>query len=837
MIKNLFFSSLCLFIINTLSANHIAGGDFTVRHIEGDIFEAKLILYRDCEGNLVVDNVITVSVYDAVTDAYLADLAFTMSNPQSDIIPLGNSCYDPGLCVESQTYIQEFSLPNNPNGYYMSWERCCRNEIAINVQAASQGMVFTVEIPDPALQNSTPEFLPYPSDAFLCVNGVSTIDFAATDADGDELVYSLIDPLKGDATSPFNPLGPGGAWPRPYSVLNWSPGFSLADPVGGDEPMTINSETGLVTAQPNTIGFYTIAVKVEEFRDGVKIGEVIREVQVAGLVCNIDLPSEIVTPNNDTIFDVFANTDWCIEINVTDPNEGDTLFVQASGDIMDGTILPSAVYPDANGFSSIVQDLCWSPVCENVRDEPYIVTITAFSRGCANEILVTTQDIYINVILDDNVPTELSGPLLDGEPGRIIDLYNPSTYCFNFVFTDNNEADSIFVTASSEIFDLPNAEQLEPDFDQGTITLPYCWNVECVDVRDEPYFVDFEVITTNCLVQDTAFFSVPIFVVVPENEPTTFAQPAFDSYTFEFYSADTFCIPVTVFDENFFDTLSVTASSPILELAGNPATFEPLDGLSIVEGNLCWVPQCSDVRPEPYTVTFRATANSCKTDDEVLRTVEIFLVLPPESAPFFEQPSPGLFIEHIVGDDPISLPVIARDVDPYDTLTLTATSTAFDARGINAVFEPFTNREVVVSQFFWGPDCPNIDEEPYVVTFEVNSRSCQKNVTTALDIQILVTTPTKGIIEPIQNVFTPNGDGKNDFWTIENKDDVCLLNFKTLVFDRWGREVYQSNDPAFQWDGVFGNGNRASNGTYFHIIEYFYRDAVKTYSGDIQILE
>lgn len=49
--------------------------------------------------------------------------------------------------------------------------------------------------------------------------------------------------------------------------------------------MSIDTETGLITAQPDNIGFYTIAAKVEEFRDGIKIGEVRREIQIAALVC------------------------------------------------------------------------------------------------------------------------------------------------------------------------------------------------------------------------------------------------------------------------------------------------------------------------------------------------------------------------------------------------------------------------------------------------------------------------------------------------------------------------------------------------------------------------
>ncbi len=825
-----------ILLSSSLYSNHIAGGDFTVRHIEDNTFEAKLVLYRDCEGNLVTDATINISVYDALTDQYLADLSYTMSDPIAEIIPLANSCYDTGLCVESQTYTQTFTLPDNPNGYYMSWERCCRNILGINVITADRGMVFTVSVPDPALENSTPEFAAYPSDGFFCVNGPNAISFGATDIDGDSLVYSLTDPLKGDATSPFGPTT-AISGPRPYSLIDWNAGYSVTNQIGGATVMTIDSETGLIQGQPENVGFYTVAVLVEEYRDGVKIGEIRREAQISGTVCIIDNPSEILTPDDVIVFNVLANTEFCIEITVTDPNEGDTLFVQAGGELFDGTVEPMANFPDANGFSTIIQDFCWSPVCENVSDEPYAVTFTAYSRGCANEILVTTKDIFINVILEDNVPTELTGPVLEDEPGTIIDLYDPSTHCFSFVFEDPNEADSMYITATSPIFDLPNAPAIENSFDQGVLTYPYCWDVTCADVRDEPYFIDFTVYTFNCEVQDTAYFTVPIYVVVPENLPTTFIQPQ-PSYTWTFYDADTFCLPVTVIDENFFDTLNVTATSLQIFDLENPAVLDTLNGTSFVNGQLCWVPRCEDVRPEPYTVFLRATSNSCKTNDEEYFEVDIYLELPPESPPYFELPAPGTFIEHNVGEELIDIFVLARDIDPYDTLTINAISDAFDAPGIDATFEPFTNPGTVVSNFYWGPDCPNINnEEPYVVTFEVTSRSCQKVVTRTLDVQILVTTPTKGKIEPIQNVFTPNADRFNDDWTIENKDDACLLMFKSTVYDRWGKEVFLSNDPAFKWDGQYENGNKAEPGAYFRTIEYFYKDDVKNYSGNLQILD
>lgn len=825
-----------LFTSFAAAANHIAGGDFTVRHVEGNTFEATLILYRDCDGNLVIDNTITIAVFDALTDEALTNLSFVMGNPVSEIIPLENSCYDTGLCVESQTYTQTITLPDNPNGYYLSWERCCRNELALNVTAASQSMVFTVQVADPALQNSSPEFLPYPSDAFLCVNGEAEINFGATDVDGDSLVYSMIAPLRGNFTGPGVPppiYGPGSG-PRPYPGLNYTAGYSLEDPVGGEMPLTLDPATGVAVAQPLNTGFYSLSVKVEEFRDGVKIGEVIREVQVAALVCEIDLPSEIFTPDGDTVFDVLANIPWCIEIEVTDPNVGDSLFVTASGELFDGTVQPQAVFADVATISTVVQDLCWQPLCHNVRDEPYVVTLTAFSKGCAEEIFFTEQDIYIYVILEEDEPTALAEPLIDGGPGVVIDLYDPSTHCFEFVFEDPNAADSLFVTPVSKIFEFDNAFALTPEEDQGSLTLSFCWEVICANVRDEAYFVEFEVLTTNCEVEETSFFTVPVHVIVPDNVPTIIPEPA-ESYTFEFYSQDVFCIPVTAADGNFFDTLQVTATSEIFELTANPASFDTLTGLSLVQDTLCWRPRCSDVRDEPYLVDFTVTAHSCKTADTVTKTIEINLVLPEDLPASIAILPDGDPIEHTVGEDPITFSVQAVNQNPNDTLTLSAAWPDIPGPHGLPEFAETSGSFQVTSAFMWNPDCTHISETPYVITFEVNSRSCQKDVSEFIDMEIAVVTQTRGDIEPIANIFTPNGDGRNDRWQIEDEEDVCLTGFNAVVFDRWGREVYSTSDPAFEWDGNYPDGSKASDDTYFRVIEYYYNGEKKSYAGDLMI--
>lgn len=66
----------------------------------------------------------------------------------------------------------------------------------------------------------------------------------------------------------------------------------------------------------------------------------------------------------------------------------------------------------------------------------------------------------------------------------------------------------------------------------------------------------------------------------------------------------------------------------------------------------------------------------------------------------------------------------------------------------------------------------------------------------------------------VPNVFTPNGDGKNDEFRVKAQS---LENFKGVIINRWGRQVFEWNDPEKGWDGRI-NGKLANPGTYYYII-------------------
>ncbi len=76
----------------------------------------------------------------------------------------------------------------------------------------------------------------------------------------------------------------------------------------------------------------------------------------------------------------------------------------------------------------------------------------------------------------------------------------------------------------------------------------------------------------------------------------------------------------------------------------------------------------------------------------------------------------------------------------------------------------------------------------------------------------------------VPNVFTPNGDGQNDEFRVMYRS---LAEFHCWVYNRWGKLVYQWDDPAKGWDGTI-NGRPAPAGAYYYVIRARGTDADPT---------
>ena len=67
----------------------------------------------------------------------------------------------------------------------------------------------------------------------------------------------------------------------------------------------------------------------------------------------------------------------------------------------------------------------------------------------------------------------------------------------------------------------------------------------------------------------------------------------------------------------------------------------------------------------------------------------------------------------------------------------------------------------------------------------------------------------------LTNVFTPNGDGANDYLFIQSEG---LQDFSVVILNQANKIIYQSTDPKFNWDGKLTNGDDAPIGQYVYFI-------------------
>jgi len=104
--------------------------------------------------------------------------------------------------------------------------------------------------------------------------------------------------------------------------------------------------------------------------------------------------------------------------------------------------------------------------------------------------------------------------------------------------------------------------------------------------------------------------------------------------------------------------------------------------------------------------------------------------------------------------------------------------------------------------------------EPYLVVMNRDIPECRD--TARLDFCIPVDAASE--LE-VPNIFTPNGDGTNDFFQVKAQ---TLIEFNGVIVNRWGRTVFEWTnweDMEAGWDGKLSSGSEAAPGVYFYIIK------------------
>lgn len=304
-------------------------------HIGGNNYRVILKIYRDCSSLTAFDGIIGPSGNFAPAVLTVMDVnglltgTYNIGAPLVTRIPptINNPCIaTPGnICVEEGIYTYTISLAPKAGGYYIVYQRCCRNNSIVNLlQSGNQGSTYFTKIPGPedALVNNSPRFKKFPP-IFLCNDLAFTFDHAAIDPDGDRLVFSLCPPFQGGSDCcpviaastgppPCNPgvQCPSSSPPPPYAIVDFISPYNGSYPIASNPSVTIDPNTGMLSGKPTLIGQYVVGVCVQEFRNNVLIGTHFRDFQFNIVACVVSVVSQIAEAKEQCLGNTitFTNT-------------------------------------------------------------------------------------------------------------------------------------------------------------------------------------------------------------------------------------------------------------------------------------------------------------------------------------------------------------------------------------------------------------------------------------------------------------------------------------------------------------------------------------------------
>ncbi|QHV97263.1 T9SS type B sorting domain-containing protein [Spirosoma endbachense] len=351
-------------------ATHVRAGEITTRRLPGASLTYEITL---------------TTYYDEVTGKTAADDAnsytFCFGDGTQAEVKRSGRRYINGRTSSVNTYVTTHTYPG-PGAYTIGVQIANRNKGTLNLPPAGSSdqitfYVSTTILINAALEvNSTPVMLNPPLDSArvgqkFCHNP------AAFDADGDSLAYRLSKPQEGIPNSCRSRFIP--------AYLDPASNFSSVREDGGTPPtFTIDARTGdLCWDSPGQAGQFNFAFIIEEWRNGVLIGEITRDMQII----------VIDQPNKRPLI---VGAEICVEagtliqqaIRATDP-DGQRVIITAFGGPFNvnsdgqpfpaGQLVPPEYAKLINGGVSQAQPatatFSWQTNCNQAREEPYDITL------------------------------------------------------------------------------------------------------------------------------------------------------------------------------------------------------------------------------------------------------------------------------------------------------------------------------------------------------------------------------------------------------------------------------------------------------------------------------
>lgn len=367
-------------------ATHVVGGSLTYEHLGGATYRITLKMYRDCApGNAAFPN-IRIEVRDVNGNSFTPDKDIAINFPGASAVqPYIDTCAaNPGICLEEAIYTAVVNnLPPIAGGYHLFYQYCCRNSTLDNVvNPLNTGETWYAYIPNNAalITNSSPVWT-NPPPVFVCQGNPMNYDHGATDADGDSLVYSYYTPYSDQA-----PTFPSGV--ATFPPITWQAGFGPNNACGGPN-LTMSSTTGFITGAPPMQGQFVCGVRCEEYRNGIKIGEILRDFQLNVVFCP-PLAQASIGPTNDVCTGGTINF-----VNASDPANSYYWDFGDGSTINDTSTMqfPTYSYPGLGPYVVTLIINYGTPCADTAYQTLEISSVTAYTATPAGDSACTGQTL------------------------------------------------------------------------------------------------------------------------------------------------------------------------------------------------------------------------------------------------------------------------------------------------------------------------------------------------------------------------------------------------------------------------------------------------------------
>ena len=262
--------------------------------------------------------------------------------------------------------------------------------------------------------NTSPSFQNPPA-AMFCANQTSLYNPGAVDADGDSLVFSLANCRQSASGN-----------------VNYNGGFSGANPLSTSGGITIDPQTGAIAFTPNQTQIGVLCVRVEEYRGGVKIGEIVRDIQFNVVTCNNN-PPVLTGMNGTTDFDtsICVGANLCFNVTSFDPDT-DPMVLSWNNGIPGGSL-----FFTGNGGTSPSAQFCWTPTAADAGSHFFTITVEDDACPITGRNTFTYQiDVYltpntVNAGIDQTYCDGGSANLSASSSGGVSYSWSPTTNLSN----------------------------------------------------------------------------------------------------------------------------------------------------------------------------------------------------------------------------------------------------------------------------------------------------------------------------------------------------------------------------------------------------------------------